>query len=56
MGFDEDLDRAAEVALREMIKLIGRFGKLPREDADTLCSVAANLSVTQLVTSVKACM
>jgi acetamidase/formamidase len=49
MGFDEDLDKAAEFAVRDMVKLAARAGGLSREDAYTLCSVAADVSVTQLV-------
>ncbi len=53
MGFDDDLDKAAEFAVREMVKLAGRIGRLSREDAYTLCSVAADASVTQLVNVTK---
>ena len=49
MSFDEDLDRAAQDALREMIKLIAARGGLSAADAYTLCSVAADVHVTQLV-------
>lgn len=49
MGFDEDLDRAAEFALRAMIRKIGEIGGLSAEDAYSLCSVAADVHVTQLV-------
>jgi acetamidase/formamidase len=49
MGFNEDLDKAAEFAVREMVALAGRIGRLSREDAYTLCSLAADVSVTQLV-------
>jgi len=49
MSFDEDLDRAAQNALREMIKLIAARSSLSRADAYTLCSVAADVHVTQLV-------
>ena len=49
MSFDEDLDRAAQDALREMIKLIVQRGGLSAPDAYTLCSVAADIRVTQLV-------
>ncbi|MGY0709679.1 acetamidase/formamidase family protein [Azospirillum argentinense] len=49
MGFDPDLDEAARIALRAMIALIsGRTG-LSAEEAYRLCSVAADLRVTQLV-------
>lgn len=49
MGVNEDLDKAAEFAVREMVKLAGRLGRLSAEDAYTLCSVAGDVSVTQLV-------
>jgi acetamidase/formamidase len=49
MGFDEDLDQAAEFAVREMVKLASRVSGLSPEDAYTLCSLAADVSVTQLV-------
>jgi acetamidase/formamidase len=49
MGFDEDLDQAAEFAVREMVKLASRASGLSPEDAYTLCSLAADVSVTQLV-------
>jgi len=49
MGFDEDLDDAAKQALRDMIKLIGELSGLSPQDAYTLCSIAADLRVTQTV-------
>ncbi|MFQ5912555.1 MAG: acetamidase/formamidase family protein [Nitrospinota bacterium] len=49
MGFDPDLDDAAERALREMISLLAETAGLSPEDAYTLCSLAADLRVTQLV-------
>jgi acetamidase/formamidase len=49
MGFDRDLDVAAQSAVREMVKLIERCGGLSAADAYTLCSVAADVHVTQLV-------
>jgi acetamidase/formamidase len=49
MGFDPDLDIAAKVALREMITLIGEVADLAPVDAYSLCSLAADLRVTQLV-------
>ncbi|HZD90681.1 MAG TPA: acetamidase/formamidase family protein [Pseudolabrys sp.] len=49
MGFDEDLDDAAKQALRAMIALIRQRTDLSAEDAYTLCSVAADLIVTQVV-------
>ena len=49
MGFDEDLDDAAKIALREMISLIREKCGLSAQDAYTLCSIAADLRVTQTV-------
>jgi len=49
MGMDEDLDDAAKQALREMIKLLGQVAGLSAADAYTLCSLACDLRVTQLV-------
>ncbi len=53
MGFDPDLDDASVIALREMIKLICARTGLTREDAYTLCSLAADLRVTQVVNGAK---
>jgi acetamidase/formamidase len=49
MAFDPDLDTAARAALRDMIKLLGETKGLSREDAYMLCSLAADLRVTQIV-------
>lgn len=49
MAFDPDLDQAMMAALRDMIDLIVRLGGLTRDDAYALCSVAADLTVTQVV-------
>jgi acetamidase/formamidase len=49
MGFDEDLDDAAKAALRDMIQLIREHSGLSAQDAYTLCSIAADLRVTQMV-------
>jgi acetamidase/formamidase len=53
MAFHPDLDEAAVIALRTMIKLIGERCGLSREDAYTLCSLAADLRVTQIVNQYK---
>jgi len=53
MAMDPDLDRCAEGALRDMIRLIGEKAGLSREDAYTLCSLAADLRVTQTVNGSK---
>ena len=49
MGLHEDLNRCAEAALRDMIKLITESTDLSREDAYMLCSLAGDLRVTQTV-------
>src|SRR4029077_15044880 len=49
MAFDPDLDDCVTIALRDMIKLICRRTNLSREQAYTLCSLAADLRVTQVV-------
>ena len=53
MGMDPDLDRCAEVALRDMIALLGEQANLSREEAYMLCSLAADLRVTQIVNGSK---
>ena len=55
MAFDPDLDQAAKIALREMIALICQRKNLSREDAYMLCSLAADLRVTQLVNGNNGC-
>ena len=49
MAFDPDLDVAAQSAVREMIRLIERRAGLAAVDAYSLCSIAADVHVTQLV-------
>jgi len=49
MGFDPDLDDAVKEALRDMIVLIREHSGLSAQDAYTLCSLAADLRVTQTV-------
>ena len=49
MGLDPDLDDAATEAVRDMIALIRERTNLSAEDAYTLCSLAADLRVTQIV-------
>jgi acetamidase/formamidase len=48
-GMDPDLDRCAEKALRDMIALIVERAGLTREQAYALCSLAADLRITQTV-------
>jgi acetamidase/formamidase len=53
MGMDPDLDNCVVKALRDMIVLLGEKRNLSREDAYTLCSLAADLRVTQTVNGSK---
>ena len=49
MGLHQDLNRCAEIALREMIIWITTRTGLSREDAYMLCSLAGDLRITQMV-------
>lgn len=53
MGMDPDLDQCVVRALRDMIVLLGEKAGLSAEDAYTLCSLAADLRVTQTVNGSK---
>ena len=53
MAFDPDLDSAVVMALRDMIKLICARTRIAREEAYTLCSLTADLRVTQVVNGAK---
>lgn len=49
MAFDPDLDTCVVIALRQMIDLIVARTGLERHEAYSLCSLAADLRVTQVV-------
>jgi acetamidase/formamidase len=49
MGFNEELNEATKMAVREMIDFLVSEKHLSRDDAYMLSSVAADLSITQLV-------
>ena len=52
-GFDEDLDRAAELATETMLDLMERELGVDRRHALALASVAVDLRVTQVVNESK---
>ena len=52
-GFDEDLDKAAELALETMLDLMERERGIDRKRALALASVAVDLRVTQVVNQAK---
>ncbi len=49
MGFNEDLTKATELAIREMLDFLTTEKHLSRDDAYMLTSVAVDLDITQLV-------
>jgi acetamidase/formamidase len=53
MAFDPDLDDCVVIALRQMIALASERAGISREDAYTLCSLAADCCVTQVVNGAK---
>jgi acetamidase/formamidase len=53
MGLHTDLDEAARLATREMVAFLVAEKHLSRDDAYILCSLAADLHVTQLVDGTK---
>jgi acetamidase/formamidase len=53
MGLHTDLDEAARLAAREMVEFLVAEKHLSRDDAYILCSLAADLHVTQLVDGTK---
>lgn len=53
MGFDPVLDSAVKMALREAIKFLSEEKGLSRDDAYSLCSLAVDLRVTQIVNGIK---
>lgn len=53
MGLNEDLDEATRLATREMVDFLAAEKGLSRDDAYMLCSLAADLHVTQSVDATK---
>lgn len=53
MGFDPLIDNAAKMALRQTIDFLCEIRGMSREDAYTLCSLAVDLHVTQIVNGIK---
>jgi acetamidase/formamidase len=53
MGLSEDLNEATRLAVHEMVEFLMAEKKLSREDAYMLCSLAADLHVTQAVDATK---
>jgi len=53
MGLDPDLDEASRLATHEMVEFLVNERHLSRDDAYILCSLAADLHVTQAVDGTK---
>jgi acetamidase/formamidase len=53
MGFNEDLDTAIQMVVRELIDFLEEAKGIGREDAYRIASLAANLHVTQVVNGIK---
>src|SRR5713226_1509738 len=53
MAFDPDLDDCVVIALRQMIDLIATRAGVTRADAYSLCSLVADLHITQVVNGSK---
>lgn len=53
MGMDPDLDRCAEMALRDMVSWLSDMAGLSKADAYSTCSLAGDLHVTQAVNGSK---
>ena len=53
MGLNEDLDEATRLAVRELVDFLVTEKKMSAEDAYMLCSLAADLHVTQAVDATK---
>src|SRR6476661_9560970 len=53
MAFDPDLDDCAVIALRQMVDLVANTAGITRQEAYALCSIAADLRVTQVVNGAK---
>lgn len=53
MGLSDDLDQASRLAVREMVDFLVTEKRMTRDDAYLLCSLAADLHVTQTVDATK---
>ena len=53
MAFDPDLDDCVVIALRQMVDLVAEKAGITRQEAYALCSLAADVRVTQVVNGSK---
>ena len=52
-GFDEDLNKATEIALHDMNSFMTNLYSISKEQATALVSVSVDLHITQVVNGVK---
>jgi acetamidase/formamidase len=52
MGFEKDLDAAARKATERMIDFISKGKDITESEAYSLCSVAADVRITQVVNGI----
>jgi acetamidase/formamidase len=53
MAFDPDLDDCVVIALRQMVDLVARAAGIKQQEAYALCSLAADVRITQVVNGSK---
>jgi acetamidase/formamidase len=53
MAFDPDLDNCVVIALRQMVDLVAKAAGIKQQEAYALCSLAADVRVTQVVNGSK---
>jgi acetamidase/formamidase len=53
MAFDPDLDDCVVIALRQMVELVAKEAGIKRQEAYALCSLAADVRITQVVNGSK---
>jgi acetamidase/formamidase len=53
MAFDPDLDDCVVIALRQMVDLVAERAGTTRQQAYALCSLAADVRITQVVNGSK---
>jgi acetamidase/formamidase len=53
MAFDPDLDDCVVIALRQMVDLVAKEAGIKQQEAYALCSLAADVRITQVVNGSK---
>jgi acetamidase/formamidase len=53
MAFDPDLDDCVVISLRQMVDLVAKAAGIKQQEAYALCSLAADVRITQVVNGSK---